>query len=244
MLFDFGDTLVLTDRWNYDKCLKRLLESLHNDSVIISIPYEKFKHVYFRIRNQMYLESEKSLREVDFGQRIAKTLKSFNLNINGKNPAVKRAIECFLDAFIEDAHIESYAPTLLTRLKKEYKLGLVSNFAYAPGLWKTLDRFDLTKFFEVVAISGELGYRKPHPRIFRKALKTLKVRANKAVFVGDSLKADIFGAKRLGLKTVLVENVGVRKNPYAIAGELDPFPVKPDIAIPNLRKLAEILDIL
>ncbi len=101
----------------------------------------------------------------------------------------------------------------------------------------------MTRFFDVVVVSGEFGLRKPHPKIFEEAIKTLGVEASEAVFVGDSLKADIYGAKRLGFKTILVENVGLRKNPYAIAGELDPFPVKPDMKIPNLKVLPKVLQL-
>jgi putative hydrolase of the HAD superfamily len=120
---------------------------------------------------------------------------------------------------------------LLHTLKKRYNLGLVSNFAYAPGFWRVLEYFNLASFFHSIVVSGELGFRKPHPSTFREVLEALDVTAAEAVFVGDSLKADIYGAKRMGFKMVLVENVGLRKNPYAIAGELGLFPVTPHASI-------------
>lgn len=192
----------------------------------------------------MYLGSEQSLEEVDFRLRIAETLKRFNYNFNYENLIVTRAVEAFIDAFTEDVRMEDYVPPLLTELKKKYKLGLAFNFAYAPGLWKILQRFNLPRFFDAVVVSGELGLRKPHPKIFEEALKKLDIEAVQAVFVGDSLKADIYGAKRIGFRTVLVENAGLRKNPYAIPGELDSFPVKPDMKIPDLRDLYNILEVL
>ena len=242
VIFDLGDTLILTDRWDYDKCLARLVKSLQNDNVKLSASFEQFRRVYFEVRHQMYIRSEQSLKEVDFRLRIAETLKKFNHNFTHESPTVTRAVEAFLEAFIEDVRMEAHIRPLLTQLKKKSKLGLVSNFAYAPGLWKILERFDLTRFFDAVVISGELGLRKPHPKIFKEALELLEVEASEAVFVGDSLKADINGAKNMGLKTILVENIGLRKNPYATANELDPLPIKPDIAMPNLKDLAKILE--
>ncbi len=241
MLFDFGDTLVLTDRWDYDKCLTKLLESLQNDNITIPVPYEEFKRAYFEVRNEMYLESEPTLEEIDFQLRITRTLQKFDHNLNREDPMVKRAVEAFINAFIEDVRMEQYVPQLLAELKSKYKLGLVSNFAYPAGLRKILYRFDLARFFDAIVISGELGVRKPHSRIFEKALKKLDVKAEEAVFVGDSLKADVNGAKKMGIKTILVENIGLRKNPYAIAGELDPYPVEPDFKIPRLESLPPIL---
>ncbi len=241
ILLDLGDTLILTDRWDYDKCLGRLVESLQKDNVLTSVTYNEFKPVYFEVREHMYLEYEATLREVDFCERVAKTLERFGCNLDCESPILRKAIEAFFDAFVEDARIEYYVPLLLAELRKNCKLGLVSNFAHPPGFWSVLHHFNLAKFFDTVVVSGELGLRKPHPRIFEEALKKLDVNATEAVFVGDSLKADIYGANRIGLKTVLVENVGLRKNPYAIAGELDAFPVEPDMKIPSLKELPGIL---
>lgn len=244
ILFDLGDTLILTDRWDYDKCLTRLLKSLQSGNVAVSIPFDEFRRAYFEVRNQMYVECEHSLEEVDFQLRIAETLRKLNYKISLESPTLTRAVEAFFEAFLEDVRMEDYVPQLLTKLKLKYKLGLVSNFAYAKGLRKMLKDFNLIRFFDAVVISGELGLRKPHRKIFEEALKALDVDAEDAVFVGDSLKADINGAKKMGLKTVLVENLEIRKNPYAVAGELDPFPVEPDIAIPSLKDLTEILEML
>ncbi len=240
-MFDLGDTLILTDRWDYDKCLTRLLESLQRDKIGTGIPYDEFKRVYFEVRNQLYLESESSLNEVDFQQRIAETLEKFSYETSSSDPTVTRATDVFVQAFIEDLRMEDFVPGLLAELKKEHKLALVSNFAYGPGPLKVLQRFDLAEFFDTVIVSAEVGVRKPHKRIFKEALKRLNVKAEEAVFVGDSLKADIYGAKKLGLKAILVENIGIRRNPYAIAGELDPFPVEPDAKIPTLKDLVQVL---
>ncbi|MCK4933472.1 HAD family hydrolase [Candidatus Bathyarchaeota archaeon] len=244
VIFDFGDTLLLTDRWDYDKCLKNLQNSLQKNGVTLQIPYDQFKRIYFEVRDQMYHQSEKALEEVDFRVRISETLERFNEFYSCRSRIIKLAAEAFVDAFIEDLHMENFLPPLLSKLEEIYKLALVSNFAYAPGLRRILQCFSLKRFFDVVVISGEFGLRKPHPKIFEEVLKKLDVAAAKSVFVGDSLKADIYGASRVGLRTILVENVGFRKNPYATAGELDPYPVEPEIRIPNLSKLFDALAFL
>lgn len=244
VVFDMGDTLILSDRWDYDKSLRRLLESLQRDNVTVTVAFEQFKRVYFDVRNELYEESESSLEEVDFRVRIAETLKRFNHDLSHESPIVANAVGGFIDAFIEDSRMEDYVPSVLARLKERYKLGMVSNFAHAPSLRRILHHFRLPEFFDAIVISGELGLRKPHPRIFEEALRALEAKAEEAVFVGDSLKADIYGAKTVGLKTVLVENVGLRRNPFAVAGELDPFPVEPDLKIPCLASLPDILETL
>ena len=239
--FDMGDTLVMTDTWSYDKSLRRLLQRLRRDGADFSTPFKEFKRVYFEVRNQLYEQSEPSLEEVDFRLRIAQTLRRFNCPLNPESPLIAAAVEGFMEAFIEDSRVEEYAPDLLSNLRQRYKLGVVSNFAYALGPKRILQHHGLARFFDAILASGELGVRKPHPRIFEQMLSRLSVKANETIFVGDSLKADINGAKNVGMRAVLVENVGLRKNPFAIAGELDPFSVEPDATIPCLEKLPSLL---
>jgi putative hydrolase of the HAD superfamily len=43
---------------------------------------------------------------------------------------------------------------------------------------------------------------KPHPRLFQYALEQMGVAAEESVMVGDSLRADVEGAKTLGMVTV------------------------------------------
>jgi putative hydrolase of the HAD superfamily len=244
LMLDFGDTLVLTDKWDYDKCLARLLASLHANNLIPKTNYNQFKHVYFEVRDQMYQQTEENFEEVDFRVRISETLKKLNPIQNYKSKAIVDAAEAFIDAFLEDLRVEAFLQPLLEKLKSLYKLAIVSNFAYAPGLHRILNHFNLKQFFDTIIISGEFGFRKPNPKIFEEAVRKLNVKSENSVFIGDSLKADIYGAHKVGIKTILVENHGLRKNPYAVAGELDPYPAEPEFRIQNLSELPNILKLV
>jgi FMN phosphatase YigB (HAD superfamily) len=52
---------------------------------------------------------------------------------------------------------------------------------------------------EHIAVSADLGVRKPNPAIFLHALNALGVSAEEAAMVGDSLSADVAGARRLNI---------------------------------------------
>ncbi|HEX7298347.1 MAG TPA: HAD family hydrolase, partial [Solirubrobacteraceae bacterium] len=56
-------------------------------------------------------------------------------------------------------------------------------------------------------ISAELGVGKPHAAIFRAALERLGT-AGPALHVGDSIEADVAGARAAGLEAVLVVRDG------------------------------------
>jgi putative hydrolase of the HAD superfamily len=50
---------------------------------------------------------------------------------------------------------------------------------------------------------------KPHPSIFEEGLRRMAVQANEAVMVGDSMRHDIEGARRLGMRGILVARSGL-----------------------------------
>lgn len=237
VLFDFGDTLVFFDKWDYDKCLRRMLGSLSQDGIAIPVSYEDFKRVYFDVRRRMYSEVESYYGEIDFRVRLAETLKRFSLNLNYENQILAKAADAFFEGWDEDMRIDDYVKPVLEDLKETYKMGVLSNFPYKKALLTTLERFNLEQFFEAIVVSAELGVRKPNPRIFEEALRILGIIASDAVFVGDTLKTDIFGAQNAGMNTVLVENPGLKTNRYAVLSDLGYVSVKPDRTIPSLKML-------
>jgi len=60
----------------------------------------------------------------------------------------------------------------------------------------------LRSFFDVVLISGQIGYRKPHPIVFRRLIEALGVDGGETLYVGDDPEADINGALRAGIQPI------------------------------------------
>jgi putative hydrolase of the HAD superfamily len=54
-------------------------------------------------------------------------------------------------------------------------------------------------------VSGAVNKRKPSPEIFQKALEKIGVNAGNTVFVGDTVDADVIGAKAAGMKSIFIE---------------------------------------
>jgi FMN phosphatase YigB (HAD superfamily) len=67
-----------------------------------------------------------------------------------------------------------------------------------------MHRDGLVPFFEVWAVSDDLGLQKPDPALFLHALKTADVEPSRAVMVGDRLDYDVRPAKAAGMRTVWV----------------------------------------
>jgi HAD superfamily hydrolase (TIGR01662 family) len=83
------------------------------------------------------------------------------------------------------------------------KLGLISNSHRCLASFQ--QHFELSGLIAGAVSSAEHGYMKPHSSIFEAALKLVEVRADESVMVGDSLSHDIEGARRVGMRGVLVQ---------------------------------------
>lgn len=68
---------------------------------------------------------------------------------------------------------------------------------------------------DFLVTSAQVGYRKPHPRIYQFTMGLAGFRAGETVFVGDSLRADVLGAQRVGIRSILLSAVP----PAAFEGE-------------------------
>lgn len=88
------------------------------------------------------------------------------------------------------------------------KLGLISNFD--SRLYSVLKDLGIHSLFDAVTICSEVGYAKPHPEIFRAALRALSVEPHRALFTGDSLVDDFQAGRIAGIATFLLD----RSNRY------------------------------
>jgi putative hydrolase of the HAD superfamily len=97
---------------------------------------------------------------------------------------------------------------VLQELRSNYKLGLLTNGA--PDLQREkIEHCHLAHYFDAIVVSGELGIGKPDPAVFTAILNDLVVSPQTAVMVGDSLRRDILGASRSGLKALWINREGI-----------------------------------
>jgi len=83
------------------------------------------------------------------------------------------------------------------------RLGVVTNRVFGgPRFAEEMRELGLDKYFESVAVSCDMGYMKPHPRIFQYVLDEMKIDPKETAMVGDSLRADVEASQALGLTAV------------------------------------------
>ncbi len=236
VLFDFFDTIVM-----FEPSL--LPEMTINGEVRNSTA----GHVFTQMRSSLrgmefsdfytpFVESyaellelrKKDLKEHPNRKRFEIFLEKTGINGSDDLPDkfVRSHMESLCGAVVYPEH---HTEVLSYLIEKGYRLSLVSNFDHAPTVRELLGKFGIADFFENVVISEEVGWRKPHRKIFELALANLNENPQNVIFIGDNPEADIIGASQFGIDSVWVK----RKEQLPRA--------KPKFIIKDLVELREII---
>jgi HAD superfamily hydrolase (TIGR01662 family) len=124
---------------------------------------------------------------------------------------------------------DDVTPALRVLAARGVKVGLISNSHRCLASFQ--QHFELHGLVAAAVSSSDHGYLKPHPTIFESTLALLGVGAAESVMVGDSVPHDIEGARRVGMRAVLVQ-----RTPQPLVS------VPPNVAV--IRDLSELPPLL
>lgn len=153
--------------------------------------------------------------------------------MGGRGPNLDACAREIYEEWAAWQHFSLYddvAPTLRDLAARGLRLGLISNTH--RSLTSFQSHFELQGLIAGAISSSDHGYMKPHPSIFEAALRLLDVAPPEAVMVGDSVKQDIDGARRIGMQAVLVNRSSEVPAVAQIAG------------VPVIHALTELPDLL
>ena len=98
----------------------------------------------------------------------------------------------------------------IDRLREKFRVAVISN---ADGkIERVLNHCGIADCFESITDSGIVGFEKPHPEIFEAALRTMKVRADESLYVGDLYSVDYIGAINAGMQALLFDLAGAYRD--------------------------------
>lgn len=116
-------------------------------------------------------------------------------------------VETWLTSFTTNATRFPDVDESVQELRKTHRLAIITNGTN----WTQHSRIERSGFYHVVehvSIAGEKGFGKPRSEIFEETLSCLGVKPEEAVHVGDSLSADIAGARNAGMRSVWINRSG------------------------------------
>lgn len=192
VFFDLDHTL-----WDFEKNSALTFEKIlveHN----IDIELAKFLDVYVPANLvfwKLYREEKISKKDLRY-QRLKTVFDKLSYRVSDET------ILSLSEEYIN--HLSSYnnlfpkTVEVLEYLKPRYRLHIITN-GFQEIQDKKLKNSGIYSFFDEVINSEMAGVKKPNPIIFELALKRAKVTPEKSIMIGDSLEADVLGAKGVGL---------------------------------------------
>ena len=125
--------------------------------------------------------------------------------MGGRGPTLDACAREIYEEWAACQHFELYddVADVLRQLRDAgIRIGLISNTHRCLASFQS--HFDLQGLISATVSSSEHGLMKPHPSIFAAALQLVSVAAYDAVMVGDSVRQDVEGALKAGMRAVLL----------------------------------------
>lgn len=191
LLFDLDNTLVDFDdasHLSFEQCFKD--KNLPYDSTIYTVYKDINRKLWASIETQRITKEE--LRE----ERFSQLFKALNLDYD---PTYFD--KAYLANLIAHTTLYKGAIELLQTFQEKYRLGIITNGfkeVQRPRLRKT----GIYDFFDVIAVSDEIGFYKPESGIFEHIFQEMNQPAKEDVLIiGDNLSSDIKGGHDFGIDT-------------------------------------------
>jgi putative hydrolase of the HAD superfamily len=208
ILFDLGDTIIDFGVGRREALLlfRQGAKLSYHDLRTRDHPnlptYDRYLKTHYRIMQRAYLWSRLSGRDFSYETILQRAAAKLGLHLN--TPDLPRLAYIWYQPISLASTIDDGVQDVLRCLQAAgTRLGIVSNTIVPPHcLDQHLEDEGLLRYFPVRVYSSEVRYRKPHPRIFALALQRIGVPAQRTLFIGDLLKADIAGAKKAGMHTL------------------------------------------
>jgi HAD superfamily hydrolase (TIGR01549 family) len=156
--------------------------------------------------------------------------------VTATDEQVEELVEERYRVFVDIIELADEILPLLGALSERYRLALLSNFPCGRSIRDGIGKLGMTAHFDVIVVSGEVGWVKPDPRPYRELLEQLKSEPAECIYVGDNWLADVQGSKSIGMKSILTtEHV-----PYE-RFEPKPGDHDPDQRISHISELRDLL---
>ncbi|MDO6470134.1 YjjG family noncanonical pyrimidine nucleotidase [Maribacter sp. 1_MG-2023] len=195
VFFDLDHTL-----WDFDKNSALTFEKIFNDHKV-GVELQDFLEVYVPANLKfwrLFREDKITKSELRY-QRLKSVFDTMG------HPATDDLIHLLSEEYIN--HLSSFnalfpnAISVLDYLQPKYKLHIITN-GFQEVQDKKLRNSGIHSYFDQIIDSEMAGAKKPNPVIFNMALNRAGVVPEKSIMIGDSLEADILGAKSLGFHTI------------------------------------------
>jgi 2-haloalkanoic acid dehalogenase type II len=237
ILFDLGDTLMYFNG-DWQEVFSRALQVMERSLRSSGIPVDEEFTTRFWERMQAYYKE----RDTEFIEYTMHYVLRTLLDESG----FQQTSDEFLKTALAKLHgvtqkhwipEEDGLATLQALRERGFRLAAISNASDDQNTQDLVDKLGGRPYFEMILSSAGVGIRKPNPKIFQLALEKMNAAPNAAAMVGDTLGADILGARNAGIYSIWLTR---RANTPANRAHVDT--IFPDARIHDLTDLIPLLE--
>lgn len=195
IFFDLDHTL-----WDFETNSKNTFEQIFKMNQI-DLSFNDFANIYRPINIKywkMFREDKIEKKELRYA-RLRESFDALDFKIDDD------LIHILSEQYIE--HLSDYnvlfngTIEILNYLQPKYQMHIITN-GFNEVQNKKMKNSQILPYFQHVISSERVGYKKPNPRIFHFALNIANAKPEESMMIGDSLEADILGAKDVGMHTI------------------------------------------
>lgn len=225
IIFDLDNTLL-----NFKLCERQAILGALSDCAVSLDIYKITETIFlevFESYNSQYWQKRDVLSPIEITElSYQSTLAHLNINTDKTN----HLSQSFWHIFNHSAVTESGVYELLTFLKRNYRLAVITN-GFISAQVPRMQAAGIDHFFEEVVVSEAIGFAKPSPEIFHYALSKLDLTPSQVLYVGNSLSHDYAGTTQVNIDFCYYN----RKN------QALPKEVKPKFIVNQLLDLLELV---
>ena len=148
-------------------------------------------------------------------------------------------ITIFYDNNYHVRNLRPEAPEVLEALhRRGLQLGIISNIISRRAVPLNLQAYGIAAYFSMVVTSSSLGWRKPNPRIFQEAARSMGLPPAACAYVGDTISRDVIGARRAGYgMAIQIRSFLTVKSDEAVPANAE----RPDAVIRDLTQIVGLV---
>lgn len=198
IFFDLDHTL-----WDFEKNSALTFQKIFLKNKL-NVNLDQFLDSYIPInRNYWSLFSQNKVLKEDLKyKRLQESFMKIEYTI--EEALIHQLSEDYIVHLSDHNFLFDDAQEVLKNLSSAYNLHIITN-GFREVQHSKLKNSEIDHYFDIIITSDDVGVKKPHPLIFESALKKANANARESLMVGDNLEADIQGAQRAGLESVLFD---------------------------------------
>ena len=210
VLFDADET-IFNNQGIHLEVTNKILKSLQLPTSLTNDVHAKWDSYYFKEQIREMEENGFCIDRENAARSLILALKDI-----GKELSLEEADEFYefmINEYSEKSKPYPDALELIELLsEKNIRMGIVSNGDHETII-NRLQKAKIENQFEfIIAPCHEMPLTKPDSKIFNEALSRIDSMASETIFIGDSPSADIAGANRMGMFSILIDRFENFKN--------------------------------